>query len=171
MQLFRCPLAIGCPSRYITGISRLLSAISTKPGLVSISGCPASLVRALDSSGLFTRGVKYPFRFDVMSLQNLMYQQNASVFGNIDFFSQIKYLLVFLSDILVEPWALETPDFTSAIETCKLKPIPSICTGLLASWKAILDYLTEFTPTQVNQRVKQKVISLSMFSTRLVFRG
>ena len=58
--LFRCPLVVGFPSTFITGLSRLLSVVSFKPGLVSVSGCPASLVRTLDYCGLggdfFARG-------------------------------------------------------------------------------------------------------------------
>ena len=112
MPLFRCPLIAGSPQTYVAGISRLLSAISTKPGLVSVSGCPAALVRALDNCGMFPHRIQYPFRFDVMSLQTLMYQEGGSVFGPIDFFSQLRYLMVFLSGILTEPWTLETPELT-----------------------------------------------------------
>ena len=85
MSLFRCPLIAGFPQTYVAGISRLLSAISTIPGLVSVSGCPAALVRTLDNCGMFPYGIQYPFRFDVMSLQTLMYQEGRSVFGPIDF--------------------------------------------------------------------------------------
>ena len=112
MPLFRCPLIAGFPKTYVAGISRLLSAISTKPGLVSVSGCPAALVRPLDNWGMFPHGIQYPFRFDVMSLQTLMYQEGGSVFGPIDFFSQLRYLIVFLSGILTEPWTLEAPELT-----------------------------------------------------------
>ena len=112
VPLFRCPLVAGFPSKFITGLSRLLSVISFKPGLVSVSGCPASLVRTLDNCGLFSRGVQYPFRFDVLSLQALMYKEGGSVFGPMDFFSQLRYLIVFLSGILTEPWTLESPELT-----------------------------------------------------------
>ena len=74
VPLFRCLLVAGFPSTFITGLSRLLSVVSFKPGLVSVSGCPASLVRTLDNCGLFSRGVQYPFRFDVLSLQTLMHR-------------------------------------------------------------------------------------------------
>ena len=112
MPLFRCPLIAGFPQTYVAGISRLLFAISTKPGLVSVSGCPAALVLTLDNCGMFPHGIQYPFRFDVMSLQTLMYQEGGSVFGPIDFFSQLSYLIVFLSGILTATWTLEAPELT-----------------------------------------------------------
>ena len=62
VPLFRCPLVAGFPSTFITGLSRLLSVVSFKPGLVIVSGCYASLVRTLDNCGLFSRGVQYPFQ-------------------------------------------------------------------------------------------------------------
>ena len=99
VPLFRCPLVAGFPSTFIMGLSRLLSVVSFKPGLVSVSGCPASLVRTLDNCGLFSRGVQYPFRFDVLSLQTLMHKEGGGVFEPMDFFSPLRYLIVFLSSI------------------------------------------------------------------------
>ena len=112
VPLFRCPLVAGFPSTFITGLSPLLSVISFKPGLASVSGCPASLVRNLDNYGLFPRGVQYPIRFDALSLQTLMHKEGGGVFGSMDFFSQLRYLIVFLSGILTEPWTLESPELT-----------------------------------------------------------
>ena len=122
IQVFRCPLIAGFPTTHLAGNSRLLSAISTKPGLVSVSGCPASLVRTLVKCGRFPRGVQYPFRFDVMSLKTLMYQQGESFFGPVDFCSQLRYLIVFLSGILTEAWTLEAPELTKVGH----HPLPSI---------------------------------------------
>ena len=112
VQLYRCPLAQGVPGSYFAGASRLLSVISSKLKLVSVSGCSASVMPSFDDCEEFLYGVQYPFRFDVFSLPAIMRQFDANVFGIVDIFSQLQYLIVTLSGVLSHPWTTETPELT-----------------------------------------------------------
>ena len=86
VQMYRCPLSSGIPGSDVAGIFRLLSVISAKPILVSVSGCSASVVQSFDISKQFRQCIQYPFRFDAYSLPTLMHQGVENVFGSIDFF-------------------------------------------------------------------------------------
>ena len=65
------------PGCYLTAISCLLSFLSSKPNLVSISGCSSMIFRALETRGLFNLGIQYPFRFEVFSSLNGCTQEFA----------------------------------------------------------------------------------------------
>ena len=110
VQIYRCLLALGLPGSYFAGASRLLSITSSKPKLVSVSGCSASIVQSFDDSEEFLYGVQYPFRFDVFSLPSIMHQTDVNVFGIVDMFYHLKFLVVALSGILVHPWTVNTPE-------------------------------------------------------------
>ena len=116
------------PDCYLSAISCLLSCVSSKPNLVSISGCSSMVFQALESSSLYEHGIQYPFRFEAFSMPDFMHPnalQTSHVFGRIDMFSQLKYLVVFLRGSPSQPWALQCP------ELCKVSPIwISIMTGL-----------------------------------------
>ena len=101
------------PDCYLSAISHVLSSISSKPSLVSVSGCSSMVFRALETSGLFKNEIQYPFRFEVISLPELMHPnvlQTKHVFGRIDMFTQLKYLVVFLRGCQSQPWALQCPE-------------------------------------------------------------
>ena len=110
VQEYRCPLTLGMPGSYFPGASRLLSITSSKPKLVSVSGCSASIVQSFDDSEEFLYGVQNPFRFDVFSQPVIMHQTDPNVFGIVDMFSQLKFLVVALSGVLVHPWTVDTPE-------------------------------------------------------------
>ena len=93
-------------------LSRLLSVASTHCEIVACSGCPADLIRVIDCSEFFTRGVQSCFRFENLSLQYLMHKSSYSVFGHIDFFSVLQALLVSLGSSLNEEWALRSPELS-----------------------------------------------------------
>ena len=87
------------PECYLSVISCLLSCVSSKPNLVSISGCSSMVFQALESSDLYNYGIQYPFRFQAFSVPDFMHPnplQTSHVFGHIDMFSQLKYLVFFL---------------------------------------------------------------------------
>ena len=118
VQVYRCPLAQGIPASYFAGASRLLSVTSSKPKLVSVSGCSASVVQAIDDTEEFLYNVQYPFRFDAFPLSTIMHQTEANMFGIVDIFSQLKFLVVTLSGILVQSWTADAPELTKVSPTC-----------------------------------------------------
>ena len=114
VELYRHHQGETYPDCYLSAISQMLSFISSKPSLVSVSGCSSMVFRALETSGFFKNGIQYPFRFEVISLPELMHPnalQTKHVFGRIDMFSQLKYLVVFLRGCQNQPWALQCPEF------------------------------------------------------------
>ena len=71
VELCRHPLASAYPGNFLGAVARLLSFVSAKPNLVSISGCPSAILQTFDQCGLFKHTVQFPFRFEVMSLPRL----------------------------------------------------------------------------------------------------
>ena len=96
---------------FLLALSRLLSVLSTQPQIVSVSGCPAQLIPLLERSCFFQKGIEYPFRFDALSLPDMMHERWGSVFGTISFFSQLKFLVAFLDGCSGQPWAALMPEF------------------------------------------------------------
>ena len=96
-------------SGIFNSISRVLSVLSLTPKVVSVSGCTVEIVQTLDRCTLYQQGLQYPFRFSSMSLPHLMHQTGGSVFGKIDIFSQVKFLLGFLNGCQELPWIGNMP--------------------------------------------------------------
>ena len=90
----------------------LLGAISARPNPVCASGCSLEFVQELDESPLFTFGVQSFKRFDEVSLAKLMHKDSYSVFGRIDFFSVLKYLIVSLGGSLDMECVLLAPELS-----------------------------------------------------------
>ena len=112
VQLCKYPLPSDPGPSQLLMISRLLSFLSTLPQIACVSGCTSEVLRSVELSGLFKKGIEYPFRFNAFSLPKLMHQLEGSVFGRIDFFTQLKYLLAFLNNSLDEPWMSSCPELT-----------------------------------------------------------
>ena len=91
-------------------LSRLLSAISTAPDVVAISGCAVELIRTVDEHPSYPRGVQSCFRFESLDLRVLMHKKNHSVFGQLDMFSVLQSLLVSLGGCLSEDWITESTE-------------------------------------------------------------
>ena len=107
-----CAIELPQPAAgFLLALSRLLSAISAQPQIVSVSGCPAELIPLLERSCFFQKGTEYPFRFDALSLPSMMHERWGSVFGSISFFSQLKFLITFLDGCGGQPWAALMPEF------------------------------------------------------------
>ena len=95
----------------LNSISGILSAFSSKPNMVSVSGCTVEVVHILDRRALFQQGIQYPFQFSMMSFPMLKHHARGSVFGKIDIFSQVKFLLGILDGCHVLPWIALIPTF------------------------------------------------------------
>ena len=110
VRLMQYRLASDHAAGLLTAIARIFSFLSVQPQLVSVSRCPSELIPILEQSGLLTKGIQYPFRFDTFSLPKLMHQKWGSVFGGINFFSQLRFLVTFLDGCQDEIWATQSPE-------------------------------------------------------------
>ena len=90
-----------------------LAAFSTRPDLVAFLGATPKVVRLLDQCRFFSHGVQSPCMFDALSVSNLMRKRSYSVFGRIDFFSVLQFLLISLGGCLVLELTLLTPDLVN----------------------------------------------------------
>ena len=102
----------GQSSAEICLLSYLISAISTTLALVSCTGCSARTIELLDQSPYSPYGVQSPPRFEELNLQQLMHKKSCSVFGNTDFFSVLKYLVVSLGGCIELDWVLLSPELS-----------------------------------------------------------
>ena len=100
-------------------LSRLLSAISTAPDVVAISGCAVDLIRTVDQHPSYPRGIQSCFRFESLDLRALMHKVNYSVFGHIDMFSVLQCLLVSLGGCLSEDWVTDSTELVRVSLFCK----------------------------------------------------
>ena len=57
-------------------------------------------------------GIQYPFWFDAFSLPKIVHQRWGSVFGGINFFSQLRFLVMFLDDCQDQIWATQSPELS-----------------------------------------------------------
>ena len=98
------------PKGHLGVLSRILSVFSQKPDIVSCSGCDYSILRTLEQSPLIECGIQYPSRFDVFELRSLLHKPTMSVFGHIDFYSVLQYLIVFMGGSKTASWMLSAPE-------------------------------------------------------------
>ena len=110
VKLSRFAKTTPVPHGYFTSTARLLSSLSSRPDLVSCSGCPLDAFETFDNCEIFAKGVAYPFRFETLDLSRLMHKQSFSVFGRLDFFAVLEHLVISLSGTLSLPWILDTPE-------------------------------------------------------------
>ena len=113
-RVFICRSAL--PASELSGefesLSRLLSVVSTGPDMVACSGCPVDFIRAIDHHSSYSYGIQSCFRFELLDLQLLMHKFTYSVFGRIDMFSVLQFLLVSLGGSTTEDWVRGTPELT-----------------------------------------------------------
>ena len=88
----------------------LLAAISSEADLVCCSGATQNFVQLVDDSPLTNHGVQRPTTFDDIAIKRLMHRDSYSVFGRIDFFSILHYLVISLGGSLCLEWTLLTPE-------------------------------------------------------------
>ena len=87
VKAFLCRYGLRCPplAGEMGSLSRIFSALSTKPQMVACSGCPSDFIQTVNESGIFTRTLQSPFRFESVSLQSIMHRDSQSVFKRVDF--------------------------------------------------------------------------------------
>ena len=93
-------------------ISYIMGAFSTSPRLISCTGCSMRTIELLDVSPYSTFSVQSPPRFEELSLPQLMHRKSQSVFGRVDFFSTLRYLVTSLGGCLELGWALLSPQLS-----------------------------------------------------------
>ena len=116
LRLCRFGTANKFPSGHLGVIARLLAAFSPRPDIVSCSGCPAEVVQILDKSDFADKCPQYPFRFDEHAFQTLIHKSSqGGVFGPVDFYSTLQYLIVYLGGAQQQSWLVEAPALVKVI--------------------------------------------------------
>ena len=110
VYLKRTGLRQGKPAAELSLISNIIGAISTRPDIVACLGGSPKTVNLLDQFKFLQHGVQSPYRFDILSAKNLMNKSSYSVFGRIDFFSVIQFLVISLRGCLSQDWTLTAPE-------------------------------------------------------------
>ena len=87
-------------------ISYIMGAISTRPRLVNCTGSSAGTVQLIDQRPYSPCGVQSTPRFEELKLSTLMHKTRQSVFGRIDFFSVLRYLVISLGGSSELDWVL-----------------------------------------------------------------
>ena len=93
-------------------VSFVMGVFSTKPHLVSCTGSTLNTVIMLDQCPYSTYGVQSPPRFEELSIKSLMHKKGYSVFGKIDFFSVLQFIVVGLGNSLDLDWVLLSPELS-----------------------------------------------------------
>ena len=101
-------------------LSYLLAAISPRASPVCFSGCTQSLVQLIYECPLFSMAVQSRKRFEEISLEKVMHKKSYSVFGRIDFYAVIKYIVICLGGSLDLEWILVTPELARVSITAVL---------------------------------------------------
>ena len=96
-------------------ISHIMGVFSTKPRLVCCTGSSARTVHLLDQSPYTPHGLQSIPRFEELELSALMHKKSQSVFGRIDFFSVLRYLVTSLGGSAELDWVLLAPELSKVI--------------------------------------------------------
>ena len=93
-------------------LSILLAAISPEANLVCCSGATQNFIQLVENSPLTRHGVQRPTTFDDIAIKRLMHRDSYSVFGRINFFSVVQYLVISLGGSLQLEWTLLPPELS-----------------------------------------------------------
>ena len=106
--LKRTGRAQGQSQAEITLISHVMSAISTGPQVIIVTGCTSQTVELFDLSPYGQYAVQSPPRFEELQLRTLMHKKVSSVLTSlrIDFFAVLHYLIVSLGSSLELEWMM-----------------------------------------------------------------
>ena len=90
-------------------VAHVMGALSTERHIISVTGNTVQTVQQLDFSRYSNYAVQSPPRFEELQLRALMHEKSASVFGKIDSFGVLHYLVVSLGPSLELDWVLLSP--------------------------------------------------------------
>ena len=102
-------------SNQLLVIARLLSFLSTAPQIICMSGWTFDVHQRVEQFAFLKKGIEYLFRYQVSSLHKLLHKREGSIFGLIDFYTQLKYLLAYFAQSLDELWMAKAPEHTSKV--------------------------------------------------------
>ena len=103
---------LGLNQAEIRLVSFVMGGFSTKLHLVSCTGSTINTVIMLDQCPYSAYGVQSPPSFKELSIKSLMHKKGYSVFGKIDFFSVLQFIVVSLGNSLDLDWVLLSPEFS-----------------------------------------------------------
>ena len=101
---------LGLTQAEISLVSFVMGAISTTPNMISCTGSTFRTIQMLDKCPYTKYGLKSPPRFEELDLKTLMHRKSFSIFGRIDFFSVLQYLVLSLGGSLDLEWVLLSPE-------------------------------------------------------------
>ena len=102
-------------SRGQAGFHRHGSTFDEPPYLVSCTGATHRTIVLLDQCPYANYGIQSPPHFEELSLKTLMHKKVFSVFGKIDFFSVLQFIVVCLGSSLDLDWVLMSPELSKVI--------------------------------------------------------
>ena len=111
MAIAHCGRDVPVVKSNVLMISQLLSAVSTEPRIICCGGSSLEFIKALDKAPSQKAGIQYPISLSPLQIEKLMHKPGFSVMGNIDMFSMLRTLLIWLSGLLDERWTQSTQYF------------------------------------------------------------
>ena len=78
----------------------------------SCTGCSVRTIQLVDLNPYSSFSIASPPRVEELSLPQLMHRKSQSVFGRVDFFSTLRYLVVSLRGRLELGWVLLSPELS-----------------------------------------------------------
>ena len=106
---------LGLTQAEISLVSFVMGAISTTPNMISCTGSTFRTIQLLDQCPYTKYGLQSPPRFEELELKTLLHRKSYSIFGKIDFFSVLQYLVLSLGGSLDLEWVLLSPELTKVI--------------------------------------------------------
>ena len=108
-----------CLISYLMGVSY---SYLTTPNLICSTGCSARSIQLIDQRPYSKFSVQSPPRFEELNLPQLMHKKSSSVFGKIDFFSVLRYLVISFGGCLELDWVQLSPELSKVRIIISSKP-------------------------------------------------
>ena len=123
---------LGLTQAEVRLVSNVMGVFSTKPHLVSCTGTTHRTIVLLDQCPYAAYGIQSPPRFEELSLKTIMHKKGYSVFGKIDFFSIVQFVIVCLGGCLDQVRMLVSPELSKVgLRLCFLHLAPRVLDGAL----------------------------------------